>query len=147
MIKQTEEVSTEGRRVSRRAMLQATALGSAGVALSPALSASRALSASVPNIAPTKPFEFDEATISDLQERMKSGELTAHSLTEAYLHRIQEIDKTGPTLNSVIELNPDALSIAELLDMERKTTGPRGPMHGIAALIKDNIDTADGIQI
>ncbi len=146
MIKQTEEVSTEGRRVSRRAMLQATALGSAGVALSPALSASRTLSASVSDITPTKPFEFDEATILDFQERMKSGELTAHSLTEAYLHRIKEMDKGGPVINSVIELNPDALSIAESLDRERKEKGVRGPLHGIPVLIKDNIDTADLMQ-
>jgi len=127
-------------------MLQATALGSAGVALSPALSASRTLSASVSDITPTKPFEFDEATIFDFQERMKSGELTAHSLTEAYLHRIKEMDKGGPVINSVIELNPDALSIAESLDRERKEKGVRGPLHGIPVLIKDNIDTADLMQ-
>jgi amidase len=77
---------------------------------------------------------------------MKSGELSAHTLAAAYLARIDEIDKRGPRLNSVIELNPDALSIAEALDKERKEKGTRGPMHGIPVLIKDNIDTADGMQ-
>jgi len=142
----TEQLPTAGRRVSRRSLLQATAFGTAGVALTPALSAGRAFADSGPEVPPIKFFEFEEATISDLQARLKSGELTAHSLTEAYLRRIQEIDKTGPTLNSVIELNPDALSIAESLDRERKQKGARGPLHGIPALIKDNIDTADGMQ-
>jgi amidase len=88
-------------------------------------------------------FELDEATISDLQRKMSSGESTAHDLTEKYLQRIKEIDRSGPRLNSVIELNPDALAIADSLDKERKEKGPRGPMHGIPVLIKDNIDTAD----
>ncbi|PYV45258.1 MAG: amidase, partial [Acidobacteria bacterium] len=127
-------------------MLQATALGSAGVVLTPALSAGRALAASAPEIAPTKPFEFEEATISDLQERMKSGTLTASALTNAYLRRIEDVDKNGPALNSVIELNSDALAIAGSLDRERKEKGPRGPMHGIPVLIKDNIDTSDRMQ-
>jgi len=74
---------------------------------------------------------------------MKSGEISAHSLAQSYLDRIEEIDKHGPNVNSVIEVNPDALSIAEALDRERKEKGRRGPMHGIPVLIKDNIDTAD----
>ena len=146
MTKHSETVSGEARRVSRRAMLQATALGSAGVVLTPALSAGRALAASAPEIAPTKPFEFEAGTIFDLQERMKSGTLTASALTNAYLRRIEEVDKNGPALNSVIELNPDALAIAGSLDRERKQKGPRGPMHGIPVLIKDNIDTSDRMQ-
>jgi amidase len=91
--------------------------------------------------APT--FELEEATVGDLQKRMQAGALTAHALTQRYLDRIQAIDKRGPALNSVIELNPDALSIAAALDAERKAKGPRGPLHGIPVLIKDNIDTAD----
>src|SRR5205823_11088797 len=114
--------------------------------LTPALSAGRALAASAPEIAPTKPFEFEAGTIFDLQERMKSGTLTASALTNAYLRRIEEVDKNGPALNSVIELNPDALAISDSLDRERKQKGPRGPMHGIPVLIKDNIDTADRMQ-
>ena len=88
-------------------------------------------------------FELDEATISDLQEAMKSGKLTSRSITEKYLARIDQIDKQGPAINAIIELNPDALSIADAMDRERKEKGPRGPLHGIPILIKDNIDTAD----
>jgi len=88
-------------------------------------------------------FDLEEATVGDLQKRMTGGPLTAHALTERYLDRIAAIDKRGPALNSVIELNPDALSIAAALDAERKAKGPRGPLHGIPVLIKDNIDTAD----
>jgi amidase len=88
-------------------------------------------------------FEFDEITITDLQDAMKSSKYTARSITEKYLARIGQIDKQGPAINSVIELNPDALSIADALDKERKDKGVRGPLHGIPVLIKDNIDTAD----
>jgi amidase len=90
-----------------------------------------------------KPFEFDEITIAQLQDGMKSGKYTARSISEKYLARIEAIDKNGPSLRSVIETNPDALAIAEALDKERKAKGPRGPLHGIPVLIKDNIDTAD----
>jgi len=98
-----------------------------------------------------KPFELDEITIRALQDRMKSGQETARSIAEKYLARIQEIDRAqwgtmpadGPALNSVIELNPDALAIADQLDQERKAKGPRGPLHGIPVLIKDNIATHD----
>jgi amidase len=88
-------------------------------------------------------FEFDELTISELQDGMKSGKDSARSLAEKYLARIQAVDKRGPAVNSVIETNPDALAIAEALDGERKEKGPRGPLHGVPVLIKDNIDTAD----
>jgi amidase len=88
-------------------------------------------------------FELDEKTIAELQEAMKSGALTARAITEKYLSRIEAIDKNGPRLNSVIELNPEAPAIAGALDAERKTKGARGPLHGIPILIKDNIDTAD----
>ena len=84
-----------------------------------------------------------ELTISELQAGMQTGEMTARSVTEMYLRRIAEIDQAGPTLNSVIEINPDALDIADALDAERRERGPRGPLHGIPILIKDNIDTAD----
>ncbi len=90
-----------------------------------------------------KDFELDEITIDDLQKAFQSGQHSSHSLTEKYLARIQEIDKAGPLLNSIIELNPDALEIADALDRERKSKGPRGPLHGIPMLIKDNIDTGD----
>jgi amidase len=87
--------------------------------------------------------ELDEKTIADLQEGMASGKFTSRRLVEMYLARIDAIDKEGPALGSVIEVNPDALAIAESLDKERKEKGARGPLHGIPVLIKDNIDTAD----
>ncbi|MGZ3457915.1 MAG: amidase family protein, partial [Archangium sp.] len=93
------------------------------------------------------PFELEEATLSELQSAMESGKHTAHGLAERYLARIQELDRKGDSpLNSVIELNPDALAIAAALDEERKAKGPRGPLHGIPVLIKDNIATADKMQ-
>ncbi|QHL85941.1 amidase [Nibribacter ruber] len=88
-------------------------------------------------------FELSEATVQQLQDKMKSGELTSQKITQLYLDRIQAIDKNGPKLNSVIEVNPDALQIAEALDQERKNGKVRGPLHGIPILIKDNIDTKD----
>jgi amidase len=91
-------------------------------------------------------FDFDEITLAALQAGMKSGIFTARSIAEKYLARIDAIDKHGPAVNSIIELNPDALAIADALDHERKTKGPRGPLHGIPVLIKDNIATRDGMQ-
>ncbi|MCK5076219.1 MAG: amidase [Calditrichia bacterium] len=90
-----------------------------------------------------KPFELDELTISDLQDAMKTGKYTARSICEMYLSRINEIDKHGPSLNSVLEINPDALAIADELDKERQSNKVRGPLHGIPVMIKDNINTAD----
>src|SRR5581483_3479413 len=91
-------------------------------------------------------FDLEEATIADLQQRMTSGRDTARSLVEKYLARIDEIDRRGPALHAVIETNPDALTIADALDAERKSRGPRGPLHGTPILIKDNIATADRMQ-
>ena len=88
-------------------------------------------------------FELDEATVDELQRGMSSGKYTADSLTAKYLNRILSIDKEGPTINSVIELNPDALHIASELDKERKAGRTRGRLHGIPVVIKDNIDTHD----
>lgn len=91
-------------------------------------------------------FELDEVTVSDLATRIRQGSLTAERITELYLERIGEIDQRGPTLRSVIEVNPDALAIARSLDVEYRSKGPRGPLHGIPVLLKDNIDTADKMQ-
>ena len=93
--------------------------------------------------ATAKAAALEEATIPDLQAGMASGAFTAVSLAEAYLERIRKLDKGGPALNSVIELNPDALDIAARLDRERRKGALAGPLHGIPVLIKDNIDTAD----
>ncbi|MEY2507202.1 MAG: amidase [Verrucomicrobiota bacterium] len=95
---------------------------------------------------PVKAFEFEETTIAELQEALRSGRHTSRSITQAYLERIQEVDKQGPALNSVIELNPEAVAIAEKLDGERKAGRVRGALHGIPVLIKDNIDTGDRMQ-
>ncbi len=91
-------------------------------------------------------FPYAEATITGLQEQMKSGKLTSAALTTAYLARIAEMDQAGPKLNAIIELNPDALAIAQQRDAERKTGIVRGPLHGIPILIKDNIGTADKME-
>lgn len=88
-------------------------------------------------------FKLNETTIDELQAKMKSGEYTSRSIAEAYLQRINDIDKNGPKINAVIELNPDALSIADSMDAERKAGKLRGPLHGIPVLIKDNISTGD----
>ena len=89
---------------------------------------------------------LEEATIADLQAAMETGTLTARGVLEQYLERIETIDRRGPTLNSIIEVNPDARQIADALDAERAQGGPRGPLHGIPILLKDNIDTADGTR-
>ncbi|QIX60480.1 amidase [Hymenobacter sp. BT18] len=91
-------------------------------------------------------FELQEATVAQLQDKMKSGQLTARRITELYLARIEAIDKAGPQLHAVLETNPDALKLADQLDEERKAGKLRGPLHGIPVLIKDNIDTADQQQ-
>jgi len=130
---------------NRRSFLKTTLAGSAAATLTPfypALGAAREVASPAPD-PEVKSFELDEITISDLQDGMKSGKFTARSLVEKYSARIAEIDKSGPSINCVLELNPDAPSIADSLDRERKAKGPRGPMHGIPILIKDNIDTAD----
>ena len=128
---------------SRRKFLQSAVNASAAAAVYPALGAARDVTPAKPATPDVKPFELDEITISELQDGMKSGKFTARSLIEKYLVRIDEIDKRGPAVNAMIELNPDAFAIADALDQERKAKGPRGPLHGIPVLIKDNIDTAD----
>ncbi|MEO8134772.1 MAG: amidase family protein, partial [Betaproteobacteria bacterium] len=91
-------------------------------------------------------FEIVEAGIAELQAAMLAGRLTARELVRSYLARIRAIDRAGPRLNSILELNPDAPAIAAALDAERKAKGARGPLHGIPIVIKDNIATADRMQ-
>jgi len=90
-------------------------------------------------------FELNEVTVTQLQEYMKSSKYSSHAITQLYLTRINNIDKNGPKLNAIIELNPDALSIADEMDNERKAGKIRGPLHGIPVLLKDNINTKDKI--
>ncbi|HUO25544.1 MAG TPA: amidase [Candidatus Aquilonibacter sp.] len=132
---------------NRRSFLKTALTSGTAAALYPALGAAREIprpqppaDAPVPEIASS---ELDEITIADLQKGMQSGKFTARSVAEKYSARIDEVDKHGPTVNSVIEMNPDAREIADALDEERKVKGSRGPLHGIPVLIKDNIDTAD----
>src|SRR3954454_6652830 len=91
-------------------------------------------------------FELDEISVPQLQERFKQGSLTAERVAELYLQRIEAVDRKGPALRSVIEVNPDALAIARSLDAEYRAKGPRSPLHGVPVLLKDNIDTADRMQ-
>ncbi len=130
----------------RRRFLQTTALASVSAALLQTPAAAQAETSCLLELQEIKPFELDEITIADLQAGMASGKFSVRSITEKYLARIEEIDKKGPALNSIIEVNPDALAIADALDKERKEQHVRGPMHGIPVLIKDNIDTADRMQ-
>jgi amidase len=91
-------------------------------------------------------IDLTEQSITTLQDQMASDLLSSYDLTEKYLQRIERIDQNGPALKAILELNPDALDIAAGLDAERITTGPRGPLHGIPILLKDNIDTADRLH-
>lgn len=91
-------------------------------------------------------FEYAEYSVSEIQELFESGKLNSRSLTGMYLERIAKIDQNGPKLNAIIEINPEALVIAEALDAERKQGKIRGPLHGIPVLLKDNIGTADQMQ-
>lgn len=95
---------------------------------------------------PTEALELNEVTIAELQEGMRTGNYTSRSIVEAYLKRVEGIDKKGPTLQSYLEVNPDALAIADQRDQERREGHVRGPLHGIPVLVKDNIETADQLH-
>ena len=130
--------------MNRRTFVRNSVVGGVGLASAGITTAAKGTSdSSSTDIAPPPAFELDELTIAELQSGMASGKYSAHSLATKYLERIDAIDKRGPAINSVIEMNPDALSIASDLDKERKAKGTRGPLHGIPVLIKDNIDTHD----
>jgi amidase len=130
--------------MNRRTFVRNGVAGSVGLAsVSINTAAKEAAPRKSTGSAPLPAFELDELTIAELQSGMASGKFSAHSLARKYLDRIDDVDKHGPAISSVIELNPEALSIASDLDKERKAKGPRGPLHGIPVLINDNIDTHD----
>ena len=91
-------------------------------------------------------IDLQELSLADIQVALADGRLSAESLTSGYLERIQRIDRDGPGLRAVIELNPQAREIARALDLERRVQGPRSAMHGVAVLIKDNIATRARMQ-
>lgn len=124
---------------SRRDLVKASLIGGALAAAAPLLpSPATAKGRTAP-----APFDLEEKTLADLQAALRSGQETARSLTEKYLARIEATNTQGPELRAVIETNPEALALADALDAEMKSKGPRGPLHGIPILIKDNIATAD----
>ena len=140
----------------RRRFLQASFLTGVGAAVYPVQVAGREVAPAPAAVPESSTFELNEITIRELQDGMKSGRFTARSIAEQYLARIESMDrpdkdKSGndrrrPAVNSLLELNPDALAIADGLDQERKQKGPRGPLHGIPVLIKDNLDTSDNMN-
>lgn len=95
------------------------------------------------NLSELNPVNVEENTIFEIQAAMEKGELCSRDLVLYYLYRISQYDQNGPKINSVLEINPDAIFIAEALDAERKSVGPRGVLHGIPVLLKDNIETND----
>jgi amidase len=136
-------------RINRRKFLRAGLLGGVGAAVAGSAlggDAARTLAALAFEPQGGGKFDWEELTVRDAQAAMASGRLSARRLTEMYLERIERIDRRGPALNSVIETNPDAVSIAEALDRERKAGRVRGPLHGVPVLIKDNIATADRME-
>lgn len=132
--------------MNRRTFVHSTVVGSVALVSARITSAKESADPSSLNVTSPPASELDELTVSELQAGMASGKYSAHSLTRKYFDRIEAIDKHGPAINSVIELNLDALSIASELDKERKAGRVRGPLHGIPVLIKDNIDTHDRMQ-
>ncbi len=127
-------------RLTRRDVLRLGALAGAGASLAPLVTSSVAASAA------TAPSDFNEMTITQLQGLMGSRQTRSADLVTFFLQRIRTLDQSGPMVNSVIELNPDALAIASALDGERQAGHVRGPLHGIPVLLKDNVDTHDQMQ-
>ena len=125
---------------TRRQFLRTSGMAAAGLSIAPLLAA--CASVRIPGAG----INVEEMGVAELQAAMAAGRLDAQSLVQKYLSRIQSIDRTGPTLHSVQEINPDAIPIARALDEERKSGRIRGPLHGIPILLKDNIATADKME-
>ena len=132
--------------VSRRAFLRLGAMAGAGASMAGLWNAPAEAAAAEADAVEAAPSDLAEATIAELQEAMESGDLSSAELVDFYIRRIEALDQRGPTVNSVLTLNPQALQIARSRDRERRLNGPRGPLHGIPILLKDNIDTHDQMQ-
>src|SRR6266511_1011372 len=126
--------------LSRRDFLQLSAVAGAAASLATVRPMTPA-HAQIP-----VPSDPNEATIAGLQAAMAAGQVTSSSLVNVYLERIATLDQRGPTVNSIIEVNPDAQAIALERDAERRAGFVRGPLHGVPVVLKDNIDTADRMQ-
>src|SRR5579884_2082882 len=136
------------RTMDRRSFLERATAAGALAALRPAR-APAPPAPPAPPVPPVPPFELEEATIAELRAGMEAGKYSARGLAAAYLERIAALDRPGPNrpgLRAVLEVNPDALAQAAALDAERKAKGPRGPLHGIPVLVKDNIATRDRME-
>lgn len=135
----SEDTRSPASTLSRRDVLKIGALAGVGASIA-------ALGGVETAVAAGARTDLNEKTIVELQAMMAAGRLSAVELLDFYLNRIRALDQGGPRVNSIIELNPDARSIAQALDRERRATGPRGPLHGIPILLKDNVDTHDKMQ-
>jgi amidase len=138
-MKRSGDPSTSG--LSRRNFLQLSAAAGAGATFGATVGVQDAAAQSA-----AAPSTFNEATIAELQAAMAARRTTSAELTTFYLNRIQAVDERGPGLNSVIELNPEALALAQQADAMRRRGQVAGPLHGIPILLKDNIDTGDRMQ-
>ena len=125
---------------TRRDFLRTSGMVAAGMSVAPLLAACAAVRI------PGAGINVEEISVAELQAAMTAGRLDAETLVHMYLTRIQAIDRSGPTLHSVQEINPDAVAIARALDEERRAGRVRGPLHGIPILLKDNIATADKME-
>ena len=130
--------------MNRRSVILGLATGASGAAaLSGCAGAVTGRLAAQPPPTPPGPHqEIEEATIAELADKMQRRELRSVDLVDRYLARIGALDRSGPSLRSVLELDPDARAVAQKLDEERRLRGPRSPLHGIPMLVKDNVDTA-----
>ena len=142
-----QHIPTDRFTMHRREFLRHGAVGGASMAVTITGGSLACTPAETPPIAEStqevEPFELEEVTVDQLQASMNAGRLTARSITESYLGRIEAMDQRGVALRSVLEVNPDVLTLADELDRERAGQGPRGPLHGIPVLLKDNVATAD----
>jgi amidase len=146
VMKDRSNKSSGAHQLDRRDFLKTGLTGGIFAVTFPSLASAKGSDPLSPPSSEIQPFELDEITVTELQAGMGAGKYTARSLAEKYIARIKSIDREGPELRTVIELNPEALAIADALDKERKEKGARGPLHGIPVLIKDNIDTTDRIE-